>query len=58
LKGELWLGMNDDAASLGYSDNAGSLDVRVSVPDSGSTLALLSGGLAFVGLVSSRLRRQ
>ncbi len=59
--GELWLGMNDDAYSANYFDNAGSVVATVTVtkpgtvPELSSFLALLCG---FTGLCGAAWRRR
>jgi hypothetical protein len=47
--GELWLGMNDGAASKGVSDNAGSLEAQITlIPEPSSLMLLVPGGLALL----------
>jgi len=58
--GELWLGFNDDFASLGVGDNSGtgSVDVNgVSTVPEPSTLLLVATSLAGVGALARRRRK-
>ena len=51
LTGELWLGFNDDFSTDATGDNTGSVtaDVKLIIPDGGSTLVLLGGVVVLAG---------